>query len=291
MDPMNAFEQQLSRVATEVAGPARPVDATAIVRSAKAAPVHHWSVHVRGFRGGVTTRTEGGFTMFSALKFIAASVIVALFGGFLLSGVLTTPDDDQMVPAAMTPSPSPTAIEESTFPTGTFVEAESGYSPRLIFRDDGTFQRSIIGTHSADGTYAVDGDLYTELTNNSDRPGGNAPASYRWAWDGEQLRFSASSVDEDGYRSSIYTEHVYVMDKTSDLLGGTRRLLLSDPRLDMWVTVEVRERDDGRYEARATVDAEPLGEGGGATLQDAVRAALEALGEPFASDIAESVKS
>ena len=28
--------------------------------------------------------------MFSALKFVAAAVIVALFGGFLLAGVLTT---------------------------------------------------------------------------------------------------------------------------------------------------------------------------------------------------------
>ncbi len=53
-----------------------------------------------------------GFTMFSALKFVAAGVIVALFGGFLLSGVLTTPDDDQMAPAAVTASPSPTTTQE-----------------------------------------------------------------------------------------------------------------------------------------------------------------------------------
>ena len=31
-----------------------------------------------------------GFTMFSALKFVAAGVIVALFGGFLLIGILST---------------------------------------------------------------------------------------------------------------------------------------------------------------------------------------------------------
>jgi len=272
MDDMNAFERQVAGRLQHQAGPVGPVDDLAVFDAVTAA-----------------NRQKGwGFTMFSAAKFIAASAIVALFGGFLLTSILT--QGEEVLPAAATESPSPTATEESAFPTGTFVEADSGYSPRLVFRDDGTFQRSIIGTHSADGTYAVDGDLYTELTNNSDTPGGNAPASYRWAWDGEQLRFSASGVDEDGYRRSIYTEHVYVMDETSDLLGGMRRLLLSDPRLDMWVTVEVRERDDGRYEARATVDEEPLGEGVGATLQDAVRAALEALGEPYASDIAESVK-
>ena len=48
-----------------------------------------------------------GFTMFSALKFVAAAVIVALFGGFLLAGLLTTPRND-VLPAAVTASPSPT---------------------------------------------------------------------------------------------------------------------------------------------------------------------------------------
>jgi len=57
------------------------------------------------------TRPRGS-TMFSALKFITAGVIVALFGGFLLAGVLTTPNDDLMAPAAVTESPSPMTAEE-----------------------------------------------------------------------------------------------------------------------------------------------------------------------------------
>ncbi len=57
-----------------------------------------------------------GFTMFAALKFIAAAAIVALFGGFLLAGVLTTPQGDEMAPAAVTDSPSPvTATSELLF--------------------------------------------------------------------------------------------------------------------------------------------------------------------------------
>ena len=36
--------------------------------------------------------------MFSAVKFIAAGVIVALFGGFLLAGVLTTQQGDEVAP-------------------------------------------------------------------------------------------------------------------------------------------------------------------------------------------------
>ena len=48
-----------------------------------------------------------GSTMFSALKFVTAGVIVGLFGGFLLAGALTTPQEDVMAPAAVTSSPSP----------------------------------------------------------------------------------------------------------------------------------------------------------------------------------------
>ncbi len=53
-----------------------------------------------------------GFTMFSALKFIAAAAIVALFGGFLLTGILTTQQGDEVLPAAVTASPSPMTTEE-----------------------------------------------------------------------------------------------------------------------------------------------------------------------------------
>jgi hypothetical protein len=53
-----------------------------------------------------------GFTMFSAVKFVVAGVIVALFGGFLLAGVLTTQQGDEVPPAAVTESPSPMTSEE-----------------------------------------------------------------------------------------------------------------------------------------------------------------------------------
>lgn len=44
--------------------------------------------------------------MFSATKFVVAGAIVALFGGFLLSGVLTQPSEER-IPAAVTDSPDP----------------------------------------------------------------------------------------------------------------------------------------------------------------------------------------
>jgi len=40
-----------------------------------------------------------GVSMASAVKFVVAAVIVALFGGFLLAGVLTAPPGDEMAPA------------------------------------------------------------------------------------------------------------------------------------------------------------------------------------------------
>ena len=54
----------------------------------------------------------GGLSVSSALKFAAAAAIVALFGGFLVSGVLTTPNDDLTAPAAVTASPSHMTTDE-----------------------------------------------------------------------------------------------------------------------------------------------------------------------------------
>jgi len=47
--------------------------------------------------------------MFSATKFVVAGAIVALFGGFLLSGILTQPSKEPLPPAAASASSSPEA--------------------------------------------------------------------------------------------------------------------------------------------------------------------------------------
>jgi len=96
MDDMNAFDRQIANEVLWAAGPSEPVDDLAILDAVTAASQSH----------------RCGFTMLSALKFIAAGVIVALFGGFLISSVLTTQQGDEMAPAAVTESPSPTTTEE-----------------------------------------------------------------------------------------------------------------------------------------------------------------------------------
>jgi hypothetical protein len=62
--------------------------------------------------------------MFSAVKFVAAGAIVALFGGFLLAGVLTTQQGDEVLPAAVTDSPAPEATSEPTEAPTTSVRTD-----------------------------------------------------------------------------------------------------------------------------------------------------------------------
>ncbi len=95
MDDMTAFEQQLSGGFEGLMGPPEPVDDLAIFESVTAA----------------SRSPRWGFTAFFALKFAAAGVIVALFGGFLLAGILTTQPDGEALPAAVAESPSPTTTE------------------------------------------------------------------------------------------------------------------------------------------------------------------------------------
>jgi len=334
-------------------------------------------------RGWLAVPHPGRFSMFSALKFVAAAAIVALFGGFLLAGILTTPKSDEVLPAAVTDPPSPIATAEPAFPTGTFVADEDGLT--LEFRADGTCQRAGVpcaygvtknlfsemtfedpsgeqlpGTYYWDfdgelltfepwgedrrpdrqttyaghtfrpvgetlplaamdtdfpigvfvtatrtdppylafrengtytghgwvGKYVVNGDLFTEMTHNSD-VAAKVPATYHWRWDGERLSFNVWGEDPNPWRRSMLSD-VYVRQPSAT--GDVRRLMLSHPQLDVWVTVEVKAQD-GSYEATATVDEEPLGDGVGETLQEAVKAALATLGEPYASEIAASVKN
>ena len=92
-----------------------------------------------------------GPTVFSALRFVAAGVIVGLFGGFLLAGVLTTQPPDK-VPAAVTEPPSPMTTDELLSRSRT-EEVEPGIL-RVI--DDGVRDLRSAGNtaSSADGTAA-----------------------------------------------------------------------------------------------------------------------------------------
>lgn len=68
----------------------------------------HPSTTVRSRTGRPSMGTGLTTPMRSAITFVAAAVVVASFGGFLVAGALTTQPVDKPVPAVAT-SPSPTA--------------------------------------------------------------------------------------------------------------------------------------------------------------------------------------
>ena len=66
-----------------------------------------------------------------------------------------------------------------------------------------------------------------------------------------------------------------------------KHLRLTHPRLDFYVKVTVHERD-GRFMSTADLAEDSRDVGTGDTPQEAVRAALRSLGEPYASKMAEA---
>ena len=108
MVDMDALERQLADESLRIVGPAVVDDATIFTAVTAASRLHRW-----------------GFTMFSALKLVAAGVIVALFGGILLAGLFTTQQGDEVVPVAVTASPEPEVTGEPTEALTTSVRTTS----------------------------------------------------------------------------------------------------------------------------------------------------------------------
>jgi hypothetical protein len=102
MDDMSAFEAQVAREALREAGSSQPVDVVGIVRTVTTTrALRRWSVFAPRLGRRITPgQTEGGFSMFSAVKVVVAGAVVALFGGFLLGGALTTQPAGETAPGA-----------------------------------------------------------------------------------------------------------------------------------------------------------------------------------------------
>ena len=102
MTEMTAFERQLSGEIADLMGPVRPVDDAAIFAAITATKSPKWRLR----------------PMLSATGFVVAAAIVALFGGFLLIGLLTQPSADPVqapgaVSSPQTPSAGPTGTPEA----------------------------------------------------------------------------------------------------------------------------------------------------------------------------------
>ncbi len=92
----------------------------------------------------------------------------------------------------------------SEFPTGTFVSTNG--TPAVEFYEDGTGSWT---TWNLPFKYAVNGDLYTEMT--FEYPSGlQVPATYYWTYDGENLTFELWGEDMRPHRQSVYEGHTYI---------------------------------------------------------------------------------
>jgi hypothetical protein len=102
-----------------------------------------------------------------------------------------------VVTAACGPAGEATTAPASTttFPTGKFVST-ADQSMAWEFNPDGTWAYySGSDTPDTQGTYQVQGNVYTELTNDLGAidPKCQAAATYNWAFDGSHLKFTAVS--------------------------------------------------------------------------------------------------
>ena len=95
--------------------------------------------------------------MFSATKSVVAGVIVALFGGFLLAGVLTT-QPGEVTPAALMsaspdarPSPTVSSSLSKPVPARDIVVAQDGSG------DYATVAEAVKSSHPGASTYSANG--------------------------------------------------------------------------------------------------------------------------------------
>ena len=95
-------------------------------------------------------------------------------------------------------------VGTSGFPTGRFVSASG--TPTVEFYEDGTGNWV---SWDLPFKYAVNGDLYTEMT--FEWPSGpQVPATYYWTYDGENLTFELWGEDMRPQRQSVYEGETYI---------------------------------------------------------------------------------
>jgi hypothetical protein len=99
---------------------------------------------------------------------------------------------------------------QSSFPTGKFVLPHTEFEG-IQFNQDGTWTGFYYGEDVAQGTYHVEGDLYTEEAN----PETACPtsATYRYSFDGTNLKFELVGEDTCQNRRESFDGVTYVLSK------------------------------------------------------------------------------
>ena len=97
----------------------------------------------------------------------------------------------------------------SSFPTGKFILSDSAYEG-VYFNKDGTWLAFAFGQELAKGTYHVKGDLYTEDSSADACP---TDATYKYSFDGTNLKFELVGEDPCQHRRESYDGVPYVLSK------------------------------------------------------------------------------
>ena len=103
------------------------------------------------------------------------------------------------------------ASSSSDFPIGKFYVSGSERTEGFEFDRDGSFNYFSGDEKVMEGTYTVEGDVYTETSNNGEgaEPACKLPSTYNWVYDGTTLRFTVIE-DKCMARRSAYTDYLFV---------------------------------------------------------------------------------
>ncbi len=124
---------------------------------------------------------------------IAAIVAIGLAWLAFRDSGDATPIEDSVVSATINSTDEALVGTNVEFPFGRFENRDSGLRI-LVVHEDGTYTFNNQG-FSVNGTYEVDGDLFTFLTDDIDPQADSG--TYRWTYEDSNLKFN---VIEDGHR-------------------------------------------------------------------------------------------
>jgi hypothetical protein len=97
------------------------------------------------------------------------------------------------------------------FPTGKFTAPDDQYSG-FYYYDDGTSAYFQDGSILVEGTYTIDGDILTDTVGGlaAEEEGCGDPATYRWSYDGTNLKFALVGTDNCPGRNSTMDGSTWV---------------------------------------------------------------------------------
>ncbi len=264
MDDVTRLEQRLSDDALRVAGPSRPVDAAAIFTAITATQSPKWRFQ----------------SMFSATKFVVAGAIVALFSGFLLTGVLTQPPSDEPLPAvaasaSVTTLVEPTAeatAESEPVPEATVVP-DSNLGPGT-FTPTGSLDR---GRSEHTATLLSDGRVLVVGGSDYSKPNRPDWVTSAEAWDPLTGSFSSAGELTEGryaHTATLLADGRVLVAGGSDNSYGVTGLASAeiwDPATESFSPAGPLLQSRGRHSATLLADGRVLVVGGVVVENDAER--------------------